>query len=384
MRQLPAAGHTGVESPVRPCADDIDMKRPRGFCGAGLTLFVVAAAASADSARTILGVDAVNNRILAFNPDTGEFVREVVGASSVVSAPFSIAPGPTIIQGEQVFGRTILVGDIRQRRIVVFDEVTGALLREWSTGVDANALQRVGDEWLAAGGRAGVASISSTGASSSRIAPEIVLGPNNAWGVLRRPATDSHSADILVSDATLDMVARFDSSGARLGMFARHELLRFPQQLASRVSGHVLLADSLANRVFEFDAAGGFVRTIACAHPRGVAELTNGNLLIASDDGVQVLDGDSGALLATTLSGLPTNAVRNLTVVTCSELAGDLNGDGRVNSFDIDPFVLALSDESAYHVQFPNVDRLCAGDINRDERMNSFDIDPFVTLLVGG
>ena len=60
--------------------------------------------------------------------------------------------------------------------------------------------------------------------------------------------------------------------------------------------------------------------------------------------------------------------------------AGDLNCDGVVNNFDIDPFVLALTNPTKYAQQFPNCDRRLA-DCNGDEEVNNFDIDPFVRLL---
>jgi hypothetical protein len=62
---------------------------------------------------------------------------------------------------------------------------------------------------------------------------------------------------------------------------------------------------------------------------------------------------------------------------------GDMNCDGAVNAFDVDPFVLALTDPSGYQAQYPNcgVDH---ADCNDDGAVNSFDIDPFVDLLTGG
>jgi len=61
---------------------------------------------------------------------------------------------------------------------------------------------------------------------------------------------------------------------------------------------------------------------------------------------------------------------------------GDLNCDGLVNTFDIDPFVLALTDNAAYAVAFPECDYMLA-DCNGDGAVNAFDIDPFVLLLTG-
>jgi hypothetical protein len=61
---------------------------------------------------------------------------------------------------------------------------------------------------------------------------------------------------------------------------------------------------------------------------------------------------------------------------------GDLNCDGAINTFDIDPFVLALTDPAAYAEAFGGCDVLNA-DINQDGVVNTFDIDPFVLLLTG-
>ena len=63
--------------------------------------------------------------------------------------------------------------------------------------------------------------------------------------------------------------------------------------------------------------------------------------------------------------------------------AGDLNCDGSINNFDIDPFTLALTgapEFSAYYAAYPDCDPMLA-DINDDGSVNNFDIDPFVGLL---
>ncbi len=68
-------------------------------------------------------------------------------------------------------------------------------------------------------------------------------------------------------------------------------------------------------------------------------------------------------------------------------IPGDMNCDGRINAFDIDPFVLAMvsaSQEppfSSYLAEFPNCDGRRA-DCNGDGAVDAFDIDPFVEILV--
>ncbi len=61
---------------------------------------------------------------------------------------------------------------------------------------------------------------------------------------------------------------------------------------------------------------------------------------------------------------------------------GDMDCDGDVDFFDIDPLVLAFSGPDAYAAVFPS----CfwhAGDCNCDGVVNFFDIDPFVACLGG-
>lgn len=64
-------------------------------------------------------------------------------------------------------------------------------------------------------------------------------------------------------------------------------------------------------------------------------------------------------------------------------LRGDLNCDGLLNNFDIDPFVLALTDPETYAGQYPECS-VAAADINGDGLVNNFDIDPFVSCLTAG
>lgn len=55
---------------------------------------------------------------------------------------------------------------------------------------------------------------------------------------------------------------------------------------------------------------------------------------------------------------------------------GDVNGDGTVNPFDIQPFINALTGTAT-------TEQKCASDTNRDGSVNPFDIQPFIELLLG-
>ena len=60
---------------------------------------------------------------------------------------------------------------------------------------------------------------------------------------------------------------------------------------------------------------------------------------------------------------------------------GDMNCDGSVDFFDIDGFVLAVTDPAAYEAAFPDCEIMNA-DCNGDGAVDFFDIDPFVELIV--
>jgi hypothetical protein len=70
---------------------------------------------------------------------------------------------------------------------------------------------------------------------------------------------------------------------------------------------------------------------------------------------------------------------------SCSGFSrADANCDGTINGFDIDAFVLALTNPADYAAQFPDCDLICTTDINCDGEVNGFDIDGFVTCLTDG
>lgn len=59
---------------------------------------------------------------------------------------------------------------------------------------------------------------------------------------------------------------------------------------------------------------------------------------------------------------------------------GDCNCDGEINFFDIDFFVVALTNPAGFAVAYPECNVINA-DCNDDQAVNFFDIDPFVMLL---
>lgn len=62
---------------------------------------------------------------------------------------------------------------------------------------------------------------------------------------------------------------------------------------------------------------------------------------------------------------------------------GDVNCDFWINNFDIDAFVLALSDDIAFYWEYPACD-IRSADMNDDGAVNNFDIDPFIECITNG
>jgi hypothetical protein len=83
-----------------------------------------------------------------------------------------------------------------------------------------------------------------------------------------------------------------------------------------------------------------------------------------------------------TIPGLDILVLRDAETVQVTSRA-DCNCDGLVNNFDIDPFVLAISDPAGYAIAYPACNYWNA-DVNCDGLVNNFDIDPFVTCIEQG
>lgn len=72
----------------------------------------------------------------------------------------------------------------------------------------------------------------------------------------------------------------------------------------------------------------------------------------------------------------------DLAVLAEYALLGDLNGDGVVDRYDLDAFVLATVNPKGYAERYPEIDRLRRGDMNGDGLIDELDIEPFVERLL--
>lgn len=356
----------------------------------GLTAAIGMSIARADRAFVVTPDDATN-RVLALDAETGALVREFVPPGEHLVAPLDCMVTGRAMIGGVSRASAVLVSDSKARKLVAFDPDSGVFWADFATGVDARGMALAHDgKLLVAAAKSGVRAYDlQTGQFTTRVSARIVDGPANATALLVRPVAalpDSDAAtfpngDLLVADATLDAIFRYDASGAAHGVFAKLPQFKYVAQLAARANMNVLAADTFGGHVYEFDRSGALLRTIDVVRPRGVIELPDGDILIAAESGVLRIDAD-GVVVDSPVGGYPTIAPRYLSRVGCRGLRGDLDGDGRVSNFDVDPFVLAVIDPEHFLVQYPAVDRVCAGDVNNDGRLDLFDIDPFVECIL--
>ncbi|MBK8915682.1 MAG: S8 family serine peptidase [Phycisphaerales bacterium] len=124
--------------------------------------------------------------------------------------------------------------------------------------------------------------------------------------------------------------------------------------------------------------------SMAAPHVSGVASLIMGyNRMLSHDQVVAVLRTSSQDLGPAGFDNVFGWGRLDATAALLAATPyGDLNCDGVVNNFDIDPFVLALLDQPGYESAFPDCHHRHA-DVNQSGAVDNFDIDPFVAALLG-
>lgn len=134
----------------------------------------------------------------------------------------------------------------------------------------------------------------------------------------------------------------------------------------------------------DVDAYAGSYVDVVTLRPEAQSDgtFTSGGLAVAwrPDRRVYYSPGNTGGSYST---GDWVRLTANICTCQVPHITADLNCDGTINAFDIDPFVLALTDPIAYAAAYAGCD-VNRADINQDGEVNAFDIDPFVHLLTGG
>ncbi len=112
------------------------------------------------------------------------------------------------------------------------------------------------------------------------------------------------SSDVLVTASSSNAVHRYDLSGAYLDDFVPS--IAFPQQIFEMSNGNIAVAGfSTPSGIYIYDSAGTLVNTLTgVTGVRGVYQIPNGNFITTNGTGVYEVDGTSGTLVRTIVSGV--------------------------------------------------------------------------------
>lgn len=112
------------------------------------------------------------------------------------------------------------------------------------------------------------------------------------------------TSDCLVSASSSNAVHRYDLSGNFLDLFVPS--ISFPQQIFELSNGNVAVAGFLTpSGIYIYSSTGTLLNTLTgVAGPRSVYQLPNGNFITTNSSGVHEVDGTSGVLIRTIVSGV--------------------------------------------------------------------------------
>ncbi len=204
-------------------------------------------------------------------------------------------------------GITIFVSDQLDDHIVAYDTL-GGLLGIWVGGIpdtldnmrgiklapDLNSLLLT----VASGGNQdAIAQFDPSGNYLGNFITPNATVMDGPWEIVFR------TSDVLVSASTSNNIARYDLSGTYLDNFVS---ITFPEQIRELASGNIIAAGfSGSSGLYIYDSNGTQLNYFgAVTGLRGCYQLLNGNYLVTSGTGVHEIDGTTGALVRTVISGV--------------------------------------------------------------------------------
>ncbi len=300
------ADRDGVGNLCDACAND-QVKSTVGVCGCGVPDVDVEgdgtidclpdAAQSMLSGRGVLLIpDGSFRRVMAFDPDNGNLVSPnfVSGDSANLSSPVQALLAPD--------GKSILVADT-VRDVIVRYALNGNPIGVFAPagGVDTTKMDGPRSMTLLPNGQLAVANSSaavsntittfdgSSGAFIGTLVP-------SAGGISSAQGMTVFGNALLVSSTGTDSVLRFDvATGAASGIFANID--SNPQQIVRGRTNNFWVANTTSSSnavgLVELDQNGnalGVVSVPFAFDPRGVWELSNGNLLVSGANAVFIVN----------------------------------------------------------------------------------------------
>ncbi|MCW8806205.1 MAG: T9SS type A sorting domain-containing protein, partial [Ignavibacteriaceae bacterium] len=143
-----------------------------------------------------------------------------------------------------------------------------------------------------------VAEFDNTGTYLGNFIANAAGGLNSPFDIIFR------SSDCLVSASSSNAVHRYDLSGNFIDLFVPS--ISFPQQVYEMSNGNVAVAGfSTPSGIYVYSSTGTLLNTLTgITGPRSVYQLPNGNFITTNGTGVYELDGTTGNLIRTIVSGV--------------------------------------------------------------------------------
>ena len=275
------------------------------------------AVSAAKTTRLLLIPEATNDRIMAFDPISGDLLdadfipSDTINMSVPIHAILS-AGGDSILVSDQ-FQDVVLEYSLSGQFMGVFapkggadieimDNIRGIVLRDngnllvtVSAGTNADAVVEFDKEGNYLG------NFISNGAG----------GLDSPFALLKR------GSEYLVSGSTSDNVLVYSESGEFQSEFVKID--GFPEQLAIAANGNILVANFSGTQegIVELTSDGssviGISNPVALVNYRGVFELPNQNYLVTTGEGVFEID-RSGNLIDTKISGVSARFIQLVTI----------------------------------------------------------------------
>ncbi len=260
--------------------------------------------------------ESTNDRVMAFDPTTGDLVN----ADFIASDPTNLSTPIQVILNHD--GTGFLVSDQLNDVVQEYD-LDGNYVGVFAPagGVNTNIMDNLRGICLRPNGNLLVSTGSNTNAGAC---PEFDTD-GNYLGVFL-PATGPSAFDVIrlddntymTGDITNDAIYHYDAGGNLTGTFA--SINGFPEQLFQTNSGNFLVANFSGTEegVVEYTSTGALVGIYdppSLGGYRGAYELPNGNLLTTTGNGVHEID-RSGNLVETKISGV---SARFITLVEPAE-----------------------------------------------------------------
>jgi hypothetical protein len=301
-----------------------------------------------DSGGLLLVPDSTNDRVMAFDPLTGDLVDPdfIPADPDHLSTPINAilsAGGDSVLVSDQL-GDVVQEYDMEGNYLGVFAPAGGpdpSIL----DNIRGIALRPNGNLLVTVGGGTNIDAVAEFDTGGNYLGNFVANGdggldsPFDAYG---------RSDDWLVGGSSSHAIHRYDLTGAYIADLTAID--SFPEQLTEASNSNVLVANFQGTEqgVVEYTSDGvlvGIYNPAALENYRGVYELPNGNILTTTDNGVFEID-RSGNLVETKIPSVGARFIE-LVLLDASDLALTKSGT---------PAEAAPGDTVTYTLTFSNTD----------------------------